>query len=58
MLRLSCHREQHGGARRSRSARPRLEILEDRCVPSTLVVDHDWGNNAPANVPAPQGTLE
>jgi hypothetical protein len=39
-------------------ARPRLEHLEARCVPSRLTVDHSWDNNAPANVPAPQGTLE
>jgi hypothetical protein len=38
--------------------RPRLEFLEDRCVPSTLTVDHSWDNSAPPNVPAPQGTLE
>src|SRR5579864_1239188 len=39
-------------------SRPRLETLEDRCVPSTLTVDHNWDNNAPPGVPAPQGTLE
>src|SRR5262249_23511575 len=38
--------------------RPRFEALEDRCVPSTLTVDHSWDNSAPPGVPAPQGTLE
>lgn len=38
--------------------RPRLEFLEDRCVPSTLTVDHNWDNSAPPGTPAPQGTLE
>jgi len=38
--------------------RPGLEALEDRCVPSTLTVDHTWDNSAPPGTPAPQGTLE
>ncbi len=56
-----------GGERRSRPCpkhrsaprwRPGLEALEDRCVPSTLTVDHTWDNSAPPGTPAPQGTLE
>jgi hypothetical protein len=59
------NRNSNPRAKRATAARPKdtrfrplIETLEDRCVPSTLVVDHDWDNNAPANVPAPQGTVE
>src|SRR5262249_3635493 len=40
-----------------RSARPCLERLEGRCVPSTLRVNHDFNVHAAADLTAKHGTL-
>jgi hypothetical protein len=40
-----------------RTVRPCLEHLEERCVPSTLRVNHDFNVHAAADLTAPHGTL-
>jgi hypothetical protein len=59
-LRLSSRTRRPAEKRRSalRAFRPSVECLEERYVPSTLTVDHDWNNHAPASAPPPSGTLE
>jgi hypothetical protein len=63
---LSWLRQQMGGQLQTRSSRkqhvarrcrPRLELLEDRCVPSTLRVNHDFNIHVAADTTTAHGTL-